>query len=143
MKRKPEFITPLDVRKLGPQKWILLASLIFYSALLGKIIEVAKGRVTDFASVPRLPLVYLLTGNTFHRPAVIHDNLYDGIVSRKMADDIFLEGMLVVVDELALQYKKGGRIRTLWNKAKVNGLKSRAYSMWGAVRTAGGLAYRG
>lgn len=71
----------------------LLQPLIFESALGGEII-VPAGFVTDFSSVPRLPLAYWLTGNTSHRSAVIHDYLYHtGTVSREMADRIFLEAM--------------------------------------------------
>jgi hypothetical protein len=35
--------------------------------MLGKVIEIETGFETDFASVPRLPIVYTLWGNQTHR----------------------------------------------------------------------------
>lgn len=53
-------------------------------------VMVPAGFETDFASVPRLPLAYLLAGDTAHEAAVIHDYLYrtNGI-SRSEIDALF------------------------------------------------------
>lgn len=49
---------------------------------------------TDFASVPRLPLVYLFTGDVCHRAPLLHDYLYgQGKPERAWCDRIFLEAM--------------------------------------------------
>lgn len=101
-----EFVTDLDVRKLlhdGSEDkrgtWKLLAPLVFKSKILGKTITVPDGFVTDFASVPRLPVAYLLTGDYGHEAAVVHDWLYsaqavDGEhVTRKQADAVFREAL--------------------------------------------------
>lgn len=73
----------------------LLSPLVFKSSIAGVgIIAVPVGFITDFASVPRIPLVYALTGNTSHRAAVVHDYLYHkGEIPRETADKVFLEAM--------------------------------------------------
>ena len=57
---------------------------------------VPAGFVTDFASVPRLPFIWLLFGDMARPPATLHDWLYtadkDGkhpVAFRALADDIF------------------------------------------------------
>jgi tetrahydromethanopterin S-methyltransferase subunit F len=80
------FFTPLRAEKVhdaggnGRAKWRLLESLRYRSHLLGRVIEVPAGYETDFASVPRLPLAYMLAGDTGHAAAVIHDFLVDTMV---------------------------------------------------------------
>ena len=76
----PGFLTELVCRKAkeasssGRAQWELQQDLAFNSARVGLII-VSAGFVTDFASVPRVPLAYWLTGDTAHKSAVIHDYL--------------------------------------------------------------------
>lgn len=125
-----QFITPLDCRKLdGQQKegralWRLLAPLSYRSQLLGALITVPAGFITDFASVPRLPLTYLLAGDKAHEAAVVHDYLYtthavDGqAVTRAQADAVFREA--------------------------ISALKVRApgFLMWLAVRVGGAGAWK-
>lgn len=52
---------------------------------------------TDFASVPRVPIVYAAWGDRAHREAVLHDYLYRvdsvPVVTKSQADSIFLEAM--------------------------------------------------
>lgn len=95
----PAFLTDLDVRlltndtsldKRGTRK--LLSDLIYRSDILGRTIVVPEGFVTDFASVPRVPVAFLLTGDSAHAAAVVHDFLYSTkIVDRKTADEVFYE----------------------------------------------------
>ncbi len=93
------FVTPLEVELVGYKAdgtpmWALMDTLVYDSGRLGLRIRVPKGFVTDFSSVPRLPLVFLLAGDTAHAPAVVHDWLYSGSkVSRSVADEVFLEAM--------------------------------------------------
>lgn len=55
------------------------------------------GFYTDFASVPRIGIIYAMLGDTAHEPAVIHDWLYySGLVPRDMADQVLLEAMCVI-----------------------------------------------
>lgn len=74
--------------------WRVLEDFAYVSDLVGVII-VPKDFMTDFASVPRLPFVFLLTGNTAHRAALIHDYLYtSNQFSRKLSDEIFKEAIV-------------------------------------------------
>lgn len=67
---------------------------LYQSALIPETITVPIGFYTDFASVPRLGLLYSLLGNYAHQPAVIHDWLYySALTTRKIADEILLEAM--------------------------------------------------
>lgn len=68
----------------------------FYSAQHECLIKVTKGFITDFASVPRLPFVYILLGGQGNKAAVIHDWLYSSHeVPRDVADSIFREALEV------------------------------------------------
>lgn len=88
------FTTDLEVRELddnsndGRGTWQLIAPLAFLSALWG-LLTVPAGFVTDFASVPRLPLVFFLLGGIAHRAAVLHDWLYTNhLFSRAQSDAV-------------------------------------------------------
>jgi hypothetical protein len=88
------FESDLVVEYLDDDRWRLIAPLVYrhdtIPATMHHQVVVPEGFETDFASVPRLPLAYLLAGNTGHRAAVIHDYLYaTQPVSRSMADGIF------------------------------------------------------
>jgi len=52
---------------------------------------------TDLASVPRVPVFYVMWGARAHREAVLHDYLYRcdsvPVVSKSQADSCFLEAM--------------------------------------------------
>jgi hypothetical protein len=114
----PRFHTKLQAEKQNGG-WRLITSLRYVSALTPGWIVVPPGFETDFASVPRLPLAYLVAGNTAHAPAVVHDYLYRmSTVSRQLADAIFYEAM--VVDGVS---------------------RWRAYLMWAAVRAFGAGSY--
>ena len=77
--------------------WRLTQALHYQSDIAGRRVVVPKGFCTDFASVPRLPIIYLATADTAHAPAVVHDWLYtSGEVRRSAADRIFLEAMEAV-----------------------------------------------
>lgn len=100
-KKMSKFITELDCRlKDDDSVWILDSTLIYESDLLGKIV-VPMQFETDFASVPRVPIFYMLFGDRAHREAVIHDYLYRKdaqtrkypYISREKADAVFLEAM--------------------------------------------------
>lgn len=97
------FVTELDVRRLGPGPkgrgtWKLLAPLVYASDLVGTV-DVPMGFVTDFASVPRLPLAFLAAGDHAHQAAVIHDWLYTThavggqAITRAQADAVFEEAI--------------------------------------------------
>lgn len=94
---KSAFLSPLRVEQIsekGSGAWQLTAPLRYASKLLGGIVVVETGFVTDFASVPRLPVFWWLAGGTTDKEAVIHDLLTQckGI-SWEMAADVYLECM--------------------------------------------------
>ncbi|SFD83108.1 DUF1353 domain-containing protein [Massilia yuzhufengensis] len=94
MKPSAQFHTKLSVEQLDAVRWQLVALLAFYSAKYDSMTIVPAGTVTDFASVPRIPLAFWLFAGIGQAAAVIHDWLYGcGTVPRKVADDIFLEAM--------------------------------------------------
>jgi len=69
----------------------------YQSDFAGTTFEVPVGFYTDFASVPRIGIIYAMLGDTAHQPAVIHDWLYyAALVSRLEADEILLEAMKVI-----------------------------------------------
>ena len=89
-----QFLTPLRVEHVSGKWWRLTESLVYYSTMLDATIETPKGFVTDFASVPRLPLAYWLFGSRANDPAVVHDRLYRfGDIPRITADKVFCEAM--------------------------------------------------
>ena len=63
-----------------------------------RIITVPAGFETDLASVPRLPIVYMLWGDRAHREAVLHDYLYriDSVpdLPRADCDELFRQAMI-------------------------------------------------
>jgi hypothetical protein len=91
---KSEFRTTLEVEQIPGNLWRLLAPFVYYSENLGREITVPAGFITDFASVPRLPVAYLLAGGEANEAAVIHDYLYKThIVDRETSDAILDEAM--------------------------------------------------
>jgi hypothetical protein len=108
------FLTPLRVEKvLFKDIWILLKEFWYHHAPTeycseDVTITVPEGFYTDFASVPRIPLVYVACGNMAHEAAVIHDYLYrvDSIpvVSKDTADRIFFDAMI----EMGMDDHKAG-----------------------------------
>jgi hypothetical protein len=121
------FITDLDARKHTRDAsadrrgtWALLSQLVFSSDVLQRKVIVPMGFVTDFASVPRIPVAYLLTGDCGHAAAVLHDWAYTShLCTRSEADALFHEALLA-----------GGEPR--W----------RAWLMWLGVRIGGAGPYR-
>ena len=106
---KSGFRTALDVRlREGDDNvWIVKSPLKYWSELLNMMIVVPPWFETesttedlfqtDFASVPRVPLVYDAWGDRAHREAVLHDYLYRcdsvPVVDKSVADSLFLEAM--------------------------------------------------
>lgn len=89
---KVEFLSKLDVESFDNGKWILLEA--FCVKIDEEVICVPSGYETDFASIPRLPFVFLIFGNTATRSSVIHDWLYTlGTRPREWCDEVFREAM--------------------------------------------------
>ena len=88
----PVAMTPLD-----NLHWRIEGEIEYRSDVAGMWFRVPKGFRTDFASVPRpLWMIYPRWGS-YGYAAIVHDYLYgDGsaLVTRMMADRVFLEAML-------------------------------------------------
>lgn len=77
-------------------KFVLTKSLIYQSDIAKETFIVPAGFQTDLASVPRLPIIYLLAGGTSTEAAVVHDWLYSSHqVTRSMADAVLREASAV------------------------------------------------
>lgn len=78
-------------------RYIVTEPLVYQSDVAKREITVPAGFQTDLASVPRLPLVFLLTGGTSTEAAVVHDYLYSThLVDRKTADAVLREASAVI-----------------------------------------------
>lgn len=88
---KVVFLSRLHVEKLEDDRWMTLAP--FVVSADDEVLTVPVDFELDFASVPRLPLAYLLAGNTAHKSATVHDFLYQTGAGRKYADEVFLAAM--------------------------------------------------
>ncbi|HET8688401.1 MAG TPA: DUF1353 domain-containing protein [Methanosarcina sp.] len=73
--------------------WEITEPFVYQSDILGKTITVEPGFFTDYASVPRLPLLYFLFGDTSHKAAVIHDWLFHHheVCDEQTANKVLLE----------------------------------------------------
>lgn len=92
-------LTTLDVRKVEGKTWELLSPLVFVVVVDGVsyLIRVPPGFVTDFASVPRIPLAFFLFGGIGDYAATCHDWLYTTReYPREICDAIFREILLHV-----------------------------------------------
>lgn len=97
-----KFLTTLRVMRVednshdGRGTWELLNIFAYKSDVADTTFVVPKGFITDFASVPRVPVAFWLTGETAQKPAVIHDWLYTSHeVARSVADAVFREACLL------------------------------------------------
>lgn len=96
--------------KGGHYPWQLDAPLRYHSDILQRLqlpednpglLCIPAGYCTDFASVPRIPVVYASVGGKAVLPAIVHDYLYDcwpPRLTRKQADQVFLEAMQTAND---------------------------------------------
>jgi hypothetical protein len=99
----PGFKSPLVVQGLryetdkgGRALWQVQQPLVFASETLGREITVPAGFITNYASVPRLPLIFLVAGDRSFDEAAVHDWLYTSHECTKdQADRVFLEALLL------------------------------------------------
>lgn len=105
---KVEFPNTLDVRFHIYSEGVVWEFLAPFYAIYEpgtarqRIKRVPPGRMVDFASVPRAPIIYRRYANRFHIACGVHDNDYEvggTEEDRRQADDDFLAGMLATVDE--------------------------------------------
>ena len=93
----PALVKLSEPSGLGRARWRTQGELIFLDGN-GRTWTVPTGYITDFASVPRLPLAYWWTGDTAHMSAVLHDwlctDVYPDLMSWREAADLFREAMI-------------------------------------------------
>lgn len=136
--------TPLALERMGvvdSGEWVVVRPFGFYSAELRRVFTVPEAFETDLASVPRLPLMYLLCGNTADEAAVIHDYLYTtGLVPRAQADAVFAEAIGVIQRDKQEAAKAAGV--PSWRRALTGAADTaRRGAMWLGVRLGGGSHY--
>ena len=88
------FISDLVVKELIDGKKQLIKPLVYIND--DNITYIVKvDFITDYASIPRLPIIFLLFEGLDNRAATLHDWLYaNPKIKRSVADKIFLEAML-------------------------------------------------
>lgn len=110
-----EYLTQLAVADLDDTNWQLTEP--FQASIDGKLLTVPAGFKTDFASVPRIGVIYAALGNKAHRAAVLHDWLYT--VGGTDSDRAYADNVL-----------RAGCIADGMNQVE-------AWDMWAAVRACG------
>lgn len=118
--RKPEFLSRLHVDILNDDLALLLDDFTFYSAILEREVTVPKGEPTDFASVPRWPGAYWLTGGKARWEAVAHDYLcrHPEICDRATTDRVFVE-LMGVAFEIRIEGEYAAEMIKKLNAAKL------------------------
>lgn len=93
-----QFLTELDAKVVrgrtrdGRTLWRLDSELVYESDIAQQTFVVPAGFVTDLASVPRMPVLFLLFGAASEEAAALHDWLYTAKqVNRAKADAVFRE----------------------------------------------------
>lgn len=105
-----------DATNSGRGTWRLLSDLKYQSDVAGRTFVVPAGSLTDFASVPRIMIAFLVVGDSAHEASALHDWLYvSHVVPRSVADAVLREAALVTGV-------------TAW----------RAFLLWAGVRIGGG-----
>lgn len=144
------YLTDLVTKDIGGGFHELTQPLIYESSAYGLIV-VPSGFRTNFASVPRLPFVFLLFGGVGDKEATLHDWLYTpphrltswpscehGSVDRGTADRIF-RGARYAADYCPLvEYESVN----LWALVKNVWAYFGAWCMWAGVRLFGWRHWR-
>lgn len=91
------FLDALIVKEIDDKVFaVAVHPLRYQSDVAARFFTVPVGFYTDFASVPRLGVLYALLGDRAHEPAVVHDWLYYAdLIGRSESDDVLMEAMKV------------------------------------------------
>lgn len=127
-----KFQSHLRVEKRDEHEWVLTEPLIYRSDNIGLIV-VDAGFTTNFASVPRVPFMFLLFGGVGDEAATLHDWLY-----RK--EHTASTGSNITIDRAtADKVLRGVIIECLTRNGEMSKwrAKLKAWSMWAGVRLGG------
>lgn len=92
-----QFLDPLETIEISDSVFAIADHPFRYQSDIAGLITVPVLFYTDFASVPRLGIIYAMLGDRAHEPAVVHDWLYyAAITDRATADNVLLEAMTVM-----------------------------------------------
>lgn len=94
-----KFTKPLIAELVGKNLWKVYSGFEYHvgSYPSEEVITVPKGKITDFASVPRIFWFAISPIDDHAKAAVVHDYCYEtGYDTRKRCDDIFKEGLEVL-----------------------------------------------
>lgn len=128
------FLTTLKTEKIGYDRddrpvLRLLGPLIYESERFG-LIHVPVGFNTNYASVPRLPVIFLVAGDRAHEQAALHDFEYTvRRRTREEADDLFLEAL---GSPTALPPELDRRVPPLLARAMYRAVRLAGQSSWDA-----------
>lgn len=126
-----KFETKLRVEKISERCWKLTDPLVYRSDTIGVII-VDTGFVTNFASVPRLPFMYMLFGGVGDEAATLHDWLYrkdhtqstgnERKIDRETADKV-LRGVIIecLTNDGSSQLTAGLTAWLMWAGVRIGG----------------------
>lgn len=56
-------------------------------------LRIPKGFITDLASIPKLPIIFMMFEGKARRSAIVHDYLYELQYPKKWCDDVFYAAM--------------------------------------------------
>jgi hypothetical protein len=120
----PPFVPVLKLRELPAPLWKLLAPLRFYSCVVNDWVEAPQDFITDGASIPRAPLLFLLAGGKANEAGYIHDALYTSQRYPRDTCDRILREMVMAMghdETLADEFYLGVRIGggSHWNLPNV------------------------
>lgn len=92
-----KFLSSLAVEMVGEDKWRLTKPLVYLSIVAKQTLVVPEGFITDFASVPRIPIIFEVFGDRGQMAAALHDWLYTAphpLPTRSAADDVLKEALI-------------------------------------------------
>lgn len=121
-----QFLDALNVTEVSDSVFAICDHPFRYQSDLAGLLTVPVGFYTDFASVPRLGLIYAMLGDRAHEPAVIHDWLYySAVTTREISDRVLMEAMVVMDLPFWQRYPIYWGVRVggwhAWNDHRKNG----------------------
>ena len=93
----PAFLTDLVVKLIKDdteELWELVEPLTYRSMYKGCEFSVPVGFITNFCSVPRIPIIYDILGNRARRAGTVHDYIYSVKMFPRIDCDIMLKEMV-------------------------------------------------